>query len=170
MRRLQGFVVAICFVLLSVSRAEACGLAERLTFEGFSRVTHLSTSGMNLWVDVANDSCWRMVITEAEVDIYVEGSKRLTLTLRDRVVVPRKATSEVVVPIRITSHSMFSIVGIIGRIAAGNSQSITISYRLRAGTPLYKRTFEAEHEPVDVLLDQLDLTNSEVGILKQLLD
>ena len=113
MRVLRSFVVAVCFVLLSVVRADACtgGSEERLTFEGFKRVTHLSTSGMNLWVEVTNRSCWRMDVVEAEVDIYVEGAKRLTLSLRDRVEVPRKATTEVLIPIRITSHSMFSIVG-----------------------------------------------------------
>lgn len=164
-------MVAVCFVLLSLVRVEACGGAsERLTFEGFKRVTHLSTSGMNLWVEATNHSCWRMVVTEAEVDIYVEGSKRLTISLRDRVVVPRKATSEVLVPLRFTSHSMFSIVGIIGRIAMGNRDDITINYRLRGGTPLFKRTFAAENVPVDELLKQLDFPEDEIGILKSLLD
>jgi hypothetical protein len=111
-----------------------------------------------------------MILAEAEVDIYVEGEKRLTLSLRDRVVVPRKATSDVLIPIRITSHSMFSIVGIVGRIDSGNMSTITVSYRLRAGTPLFKRTLEAEHEPMEVLIDQLDLPASEIGILERLLD
>ncbi len=172
MKVLRGFIAAVCFVLLSVVRVDACtgGGEERLTFEGFKRVTHLSTSGMNLWVEVTNRSCWRMVVVEAEVDIYVEDAKRLTLSLRDRVEVPRKATTEVLIPIRITSHSMFSIVGIIGRIATGRREDITINYRLRAGTPLFKRTFAEEGVPVEVLLDELDMPESEIGILERLLD
>lgn len=170
MQRLRGVIVTVCFVLLFAARAEACEAKERIVFEGFERVTHLSTSGMNLWVEVTNRSCWRMVVAEAEVDIYVEGTKRLTLSLRDRVVVPRKSSDEVLVPIRITSHSLFSIVGIIGRIASGNRGDITISYTLRAGTPLFKRTFAEEAIPVDVLLSQLSLPDSEIGILKQLVD
>ena len=172
MRGLKTILLIVGFALLSLVRADACtaNMEERITFEGFKRVTHLSTSGMNLWVSVRNDSCWRMILAEAEVDIYVEGEKRLTLSLRDKVVVPRKATSDVLIPIRITSHSMFSIVGIVGRIASGNMATITVSYRLRAGTPLYNRTIEAEHEPMEVLIDQLDLPESEIGILKRLLD
>lgn len=159
-------------MLLSVVRVDAStrGVEERLTFEGFSRVTHLSTSGMNLWVKATNHSCWRMVLAEAEADIYVEGEKRLTISLRDKVVVPRKATSDVLVPIRITSYSLFSIVGIIGRIATGNRDAITVSYRLRAGTPLYKRTFAEEGVPIEVILEGLDLPESEIGVLKRLLD
>ena len=156
--------------LLSAVRVDACGVKERVAFEGFERVTHLSTSGMNLWVEVTNRGCWRMVVAEAEVDIFVDGTKRLTLSLRDRVVVPRKSTGEVLVPIRITSHSLFSIVGIIGRMAVGDRDDITISYTLRAGTPLFKRTFAEEGIPVSVLLSQLSMPDSEIGVLKQLLD
>lgn len=170
MQRLRGVIAVVCFVLLATIPAWACGGKERVTFEGFSRVTHLSTSGMNLWVEVANSSCWRMVVAEAEVDIFVEGTKRLTIALRDRVVAPRKATSEVLVPLRITSHSMFSLVSIIGRIAMGNREDITIDYSVRAGTPLFKRTLSQRGVPLDVLLQQLSLPDSEIGILKQLIN
>lgn len=170
MQRLRGVITVVCFVLLATIPARACGGRGRVTFEGFSRVTHLSTSGMNLWVEVANSSCWRMVVAEAEVDIFVGGTKRLTIALRDRVVAPRKATSEVLVPLRITSHSMFSLVSIIGRIAMGNREDITIDYSVRAGTPLFKRTLSQRGVPLDVLLQQLSLPDSEIGILKQLIN
>lgn len=170
MQRLRGVIAVVCFVLLATIPARACGGRGRVTFEGFSRVTHLSTSGMNLWVEVANSSCWRMVVAEAEVDIFVGGTKRLTIALRDRVVAPRKATSEVLVPLRITSHSMFSLVSIIGRIAMGNREDITIDYSVRAGTPLFKRTLSQSGVPLDVLLQQLSLPDSEIGILKQLIN
>ena len=170
MQRWQQIVLVAVVALLSAVRVEACGAKERIVFDGFERVTHLSTSGMNLWVEVTNHSCWRMVVAEARVDIYVEGAKRLTLSLRDRVVVPRKSSGEVLVPIRITSHSLFSIVGIVGRMAVGKRDDITISYTLRAGTPLFKRTLAEEGVPVDVLLERLSLPDSEIGILKQLMD
>lgn len=170
MQRLRGIIIALCFVLLSVAQVEACDATKRVTFEGFRRVTHLSTSGMNLWVEVANRSCWRMVIAEAEVDIFVEGTKRLTISLRDRVVAPRRSTSEVLIPIRITSHSMFSIVGIIGRIATGNREDITVDYRVRAGTPLFKRTISNRGVSVDMLLRELSLSDNEIGSLRQLIN
>ena len=170
MWRLRGVVVALCLVLCAVVRVEACGGRGRITFGGFERVTHLSTSGMNLWVSATNDSCWRMVVKEAEVDIFVEGQRRMTISLRDKVVLPRRSTSNILVPLRITSHSMFSIVGIVGRIAIGNSEDVTVNYSVRAGSPLFKRTIAAEGVPVDVLLEQLSMSDGEIGVLKQLLE
>ena len=170
MQRLRGVIAVVCFVLLAIVPAQACGGRERVTFDGFKRVTHMTTSGMNLWVKATNSSCWRMVVAEAEVDIYIAGTKRLTISLRDKVVVPRRATSEVLVPLRVTSHSMFSIVGIIGRIATGNRDDITIDYSVRAGSPLFKRTVTQRGVPRDVLFEQLSLPDSEIGILKQLIN
>ena len=172
MQRLKGFIIALCLTLFSFAPAEACKgkFAERITFGGFERVTHLSTSGMNLWIKVANANGRKLVVPEAEVDIYVDGVKRLTLSLREKVSVPRKATSDVLVPIRITSHSMFSMVSILGHIIMGESEDVTINYRMRAGTPLFKRTFEAENVPVKVLLAKMGLPTSELEILRSLLD
>lgn len=170
MQRLRGVIVVVCFVLLAVVRVEACEAKERIVFEGFERVTHLSTSGMNLWVELRNRSCWRMVVTEAQAEIFIDGKKRLTISLRDRVVVPRKATSKVVIPLRITSHSMFSMLSLVGRIAKGQREDVTINYSVRAGIPLFKRTFVVEGVPLDVLLKQMALPDSEIGILKQLMN
>lgn len=170
MQRLRGVIVALCFVLLAVVRAEACEIKERIVFEGFERVTHLSTSGMNLWVEVTNRSCWRMVVAEAQAEVLIDGKKRLTISLRDRVVVPRKSTSKVVIPLRITSHSMFSMLSLVGRIAKGQREDVTINYSVRAGIPIFKRTIKEESVPLDVLLKQMALPDSEIGVLKQLMD
>ena len=170
MQRLRGVIVAVCFVLLSAVRAEACEAKERIVFEGFERVTHLSTSGMNLWVELTNRSCWRMVVAEAQVEVLIDGKKRLTISLKDRVVVPGKATSTVAVPLRITSHSMFSMLSLVGRIAKGQREDVTINYSVRAGIPLFKRSFVEHSVPLDVLMEQLALPDSEIGILKQLMD
>jgi hypothetical protein len=170
LKGLCRILIIVVVLSLACHTAEAKGHIPGVSVEGVERVTHLSTSGMNLWVEVANSSCWRMVVAEAEVDIFVGGTKRLTIALRDRVVVPRRATSEVLVPLRITSHSMFSLVSIIGRIAMGNREDITIDYSVRAGTPLFKRTLSQRGVPLDVLLQQLSLPDSEIGILKQLIN
>jgi hypothetical protein len=65
---------------------------------------------------------------------------------------------------------MFSVVSILGHVIMGEGEDVTINYRMRAGTPLFKRTFEAENVPVKVLLAKLGLPTSELEILKSLLD
>jgi hypothetical protein len=52
----------------------------------------------------------------------------------------------------------------------GNREDITIDYSVRAGTPLFKRTLSQRGVPLDVLLQQLSLPDSEIGILKQLIN
>lgn len=144
-------------------------MAQRIEFRGFERVTHLSTSGANLWVEVENRGCWRMVVKEAEVDILVDGTPRLTLALRDKVVVPRKSSSEVLVPLRFRSRSMLSFAGLVARIALGDREDITINYRIKAGTPLFKRRFEQEGVPLNQLMQLLSLHDGEIESLNMLL-
>ena len=110
-----------------------------------------------------------MVVKEAEVDILVDGTPRLTLALRDKVVVPRKSSSEVLVPLRFRSRSMLSFAGLVARIALGDREDITINYRIKAGTPLFKRRFEQEGVPLNQLMQLLSLHDGEIESLNMLL-
>ena len=164
---MKGLRYAILLIMLLISAPRS--VAQRIEFSGFERVTHLSTSGANLWVEVENRGCWRMVVKEAEVDILVDGTPRLTLALRDKVVVPRKSSSEVLVPLRFRSRSMLSFAGLVARIALGNREDITINYRIKAGTPLFKRRFEKEGVPLNQLMQLLSLHDGEIESLNMLL-
>ena len=164
---MKGLRYAILLIMLLISAPRS--VAQRIEFRGFERVTHLSTSGANLWVEVENRGCWRMVVKEAEVDILVDGTPRLTLALRDKVVVPRKSSSEVFVPLRFRSRSMLSFAGLVARIALGDREDITINYRIKAGTPLFKRRFEQEGVPLNQLMQLLSLHDGEIESLNMLL-
>ena len=164
---MKGLRYAILLIMLLISAPRS--VAQRIEFRGFERVTHLSTSGANLWVEVENRGCWRMVVKEAEVDILVDGTPRLTLALRDKVVVPRKSSSEVLVPLRFRSRSMLSFAGLVARIALGDREDITINYRIKAGTPLFKRRFEQEGVPLNQLMQLVSLHDGEIESLNMLL-
>ena len=164
---MRGLRYAILLALLLISTPRS--VAQKLEFRGFERVTHLSTSGANLWVEVENSGCWRMVVKEGEVDILVNGTPRLTLSLRDRVVVPRKSNTEELVPLRFTSRSMLSFAGLVARIALGDREDITINYRIKAGTPLFKRTFAQEGVPLNSVLQLLALPEREIESLNMLM-
>ena len=164
---MKGLRYAILLIMLLISAPRS--VAQRIEFRGFERVTHLSTSGANLWVEVENRGCWRMVVKEAEVDILVDGTPRLTLALRDKVVVPSKSSSEILVPLRFRSRSMLSFAGLVARIALGDREDITINYRIKAGTPLFKRRFEQEGVPLNQLMQLLSLHDGEIESLNMLL-
>ncbi|MBR4045292.1 MAG: hypothetical protein IKK05_00110 [Alistipes sp.] len=164
MRGARLYILLIGLMLLCSSRC----MAQRVEFKGFERITHLSTSGANLWVEVENRGCWRMVVKEAEVDILVGDKPRLTLSLRDRVVVPRKSRSEVLVPLRFTSRSMLSFVGLVARMAFGDRDDITVNYRIKAGTPIFKRRFEEQGIPLNRLLELMDMSEGEIDVLNEM--
>ncbi|MBR4844691.1 MAG: hypothetical protein IKV06_07255 [Alistipes sp.] len=159
------YAILLITLLLTAPRS----MAQSVELKGFERVTHLSTSGANLWVEVENSGCWRMVVKEAEVDILVKGTPRLTITLRDRVVVPRKSCSEVLIPLRFTSRSMFSFAGLIARMAIGDRDDITVNYRIKAGTPIFKRKFAESGVPLNRLLGLIALPDKEIESLNMLM-
>ena len=159
------YVIVVIALLCAFDGAVAspCGksfeqrLREAVTIEGISRVTHLSTSGMNLWVDIRNDSSSRLVVKRAEIDILVGGGLRATISLRDRVVVERRSSGEVLIPLRFRSKSSFALGALLRAIVEGRTEDITIAYRLRGGTMLFRRTIERGEVSIRELIDEMGL-------------
>ena len=86
---------------------------ERVEVEAISRVTHLSTSGANLWVEVRNDSGARLVIKSGELDILVDGEVRATIALRDKVVIRSRSYDEVLLPLRFRSRNTLALASLL---------------------------------------------------------
>lgn len=86
---------------------------ERVEVEAISRITHLSTSGANLWVVVRNDSGARLVIKSGELDILVDGEVRATIALRDKVVIRRRSHDEVLLPLRFRSRNTLALASLL---------------------------------------------------------
>lgn len=145
-------------------------LREAVTIEGISRVTHLSTSGMNLWVDIRNDSSSRLVVKRAEIDILVGGGLRATISLRDRVVVERRSSGEVLIPLRFRSKSSFVLGALLRAIVEGRTEDITIAYRLRGGTMLFRRTIERGEVSIRELIDEMGLARDILSELARLVN
>ncbi len=145
-------VVMVAALLSMTSRAEAQPWVKKLHFEEFSKVSHLSTSGMNLWVVLDNESAYRYEIKSCEVDIFVEGSLLATISLRDKVVIPRRAKSEILLPLRFKSRSSFALGRLLWRVIDGRGDDITLSYRMRAGLRLIKRNITTENIALSDLL------------------
>lgn len=153
------YVIVVIALLCAFDGAVAspCGrsieqrLREAVTIEGISRVTHLSTSGMNLWVDIRNDSSSRLVVKRAEVDIFVDGHLRATISLRDRVVIGRRSSGEVLIPLRFRSKSSFALGLLLRSMVERRTEDITIAYRIRGGTMLFRRTIERSVVGIDKL-------------------
>lgn len=156
MVRLARLLAVVALLLsCSVARVEACKpmverVLQRVEVVGVTDITHLSTSGMNLYIEVDNSSLHRLVVKEGEVDILSKGEVIATISLRDRVEVRGRRTSEVLVPLRFRARSSFVLGSLLKRLAS--EEDLRLSYRIRGGTGLFKRTLAAEDVSAGELL------------------
>lgn len=155
MGRLLRYLLLVGALLLgSVVHSEAQVLPKKVRFEGFAKVSHISTSGMNLWVTIDNASIWRYEIKRCEVDISIDGHHVATISLRDKVVIPRRQCGDILLPLRFESRSSFALGRLLWRILNGESDKITLSYRMRAGLRLLGRNYEGSDIRLSDIIDQ----------------
>ena len=154
--RLARLLVTVALVLSCFgARAVACKpmmerMLQRVELMGVVDATHLSTSGMNLYVEVDNRTLHRLVVKEGEIDILSKGEVIATVSLRDRVVIKGRRTSTVLVPLRVKARSSFVLGNLLKRLAS--EEDMRLNYRIRGGTGMYKRTLAAEDITVGELL------------------
>ena len=137
--------------------------------EGITRVTHLSTSGANIYVELNNTTKRRLVIKSGEVEIMVDGNPRLTISLREKIIIPKGHSDELLLPLRFRSSSTMTLGTIIRRLVTGNYPNITVSYRMRAGTRLFRKTFSEENIAISEFFDTFAISKSTVSELDEFL-
>ncbi|MBO5833056.1 MAG: hypothetical protein J6Q95_07160 [Alistipes sp.] len=134
----RSISLVIAAMLLLITGVEAKG--GDVVVEGVTRVTHLSSSGANLWLRVHNDRASRVVLKRAVVEVAVDGVPQVELSLREKVVVRGRRTEDVLVPLRFESRRTLSFLRLLRKALDGSGEGITISYELRGGTLLFRRT------------------------------
>ena len=150
------FIVVVALVVGHASSWACKPIAQRISegvrIVGVSDVTHLSTSGMNLYLDVDNATGHRLVISAAEVDITTGDEVLATILLRDKVVVKRKQCSTILVPLRFRARSTFVLGRLLVRMLQQES-GMSLSYRVRGGVGCLRRTIKAEDVAVGRLFE-----------------
>lgn len=165
LRRISLIVVAL---FLFVTGVEAKG--RDVVVEGVSRVTHISSSGMNLWLDVRNERCSRLVLKRGEVEIKVDGRTRVVVSLRDKVVVCGRSSEEVLIPLRFKSRTTFALGSILRKVITKDMEDITISYEVRGGTMLFRRTLRGEDVVLRDVVESLGISERVLTQLEHYID
>ena len=173
MRLLRKVVVVLLMLVAGNATAEACKPLSQRISEGVNlvcveEVTHLSTSGVNLYLEIDNATCHRLVISEAEVDVVAKGEVLATISLRDKVVVRGRRTSTILVPLRFKARSSFVFVRLLQRALEPDSD-ITLNYRIKGGTALFRRRFKAEGVAIEELLRVSQFSANALGELEAML-
>lgn len=155
----RNMVVVVVLLVAALDGAVACRperIVERIHFESVADVTHLSTSGANLYLVLQNDNCHRIVVSDAEFDIVSHGEVIATISLRDKVVLRRRSVGEVLVPLRFKSRSSFVLGRLVVRMLDPTS-NLTIDYRLRGGVGPFRTTVAEEGVPIGEFLDSFGI-------------
>lgn len=159
---LVALLVTVC-----VSYASPCHRAERrVTCEGVAGVTHLSSSGMNLWLKISNETTHRLTISRGEVDILINDQVVATISLRERVRIPRRSRGEVLLPLRFQSYGHLAAWQILRQVLRGDDKAIAISYNVRGGAGLIRRTFSAENIAISEFFDTFAINREFIGTLE----
>ena len=166
MRAFRGILIVACAIIMLSTTAVA---QRTVAFEGVSRVTHLSTSGVNLWVDVALD-CGTVVVKSGQVVVMSEGCELVTISLRDKVVVRGHRRSEVLIPLRFKARSSLVLNTLLRRIVEGDTEGLVLDYDIRAGGRVFKRRLKGEGAALDDVMASLGITHEMIRELQQYID
>ena len=167
------YIIAIAVaMLLFALTAEGKVYREKVAINSLTRVSHIASTGMNIWVEVTNKSCCRLVIKSATIEVKVDSLERLEITLRDKVVIPRRSNKEICLPIRLKGRSnpLFIFTRLLEEVAMGDRANITIDYDIRAGNSLIKRRFSDEDVALETLLESLDPIKGQIESITNLVN
>lgn len=162
------YIVMLFVLLFSVNRAHA-DILDNFHVERFVAVTHLSSSGVNIWVDVRNDWRHTLVIKKGKVDIMMHGKKVASIELRAKIVVPKRSTTRILLPLRFDSQNILSFPMILRNLADKGGLGTTIDYRVRAGLKAIKLTFSEKNVAVSEILNNFALSNDSLKELIELI-
>lgn len=162
------YIVMLFVLLFSVNRAHA-DILDNFHVERFVAVTHLSSSGVNIWVDVRNDWRHTLVIKKGKVDIMMHGKKVASIELRAKIVVPKRSTTRILLPLRFDSQNTLSFPMILRNLVDKGGLGTTIDYRVRAGLKAIKLTFSEKNVAVSEILNNFALSNDSLKELVELI-
>lgn len=162
------YLTVLCIALFTFNTARA-DILDKFHLERFITVTHMSTSGMNLWVEIRSDWAHTLVIKKGFVDIMMHGEKVATIELRDKVVVPRRSTTKVLIPLRFTMRNTFTLQRVLRHLIEDGGLNTTLTYRVRAGLKVLKMNFSDKNVAVSEILDNFALSNETLRELLKLI-
>jgi uncharacterized protein (UPF0303 family) len=104
------------------------------------------------------------------VEIKVDGRTRVVVSLRDKVVVRGRSSEEVLIPLRFKSRTTFALGSILRKVITKDMEDITISYEVRGGTMLFRRTLRGEDVVLRDVVESLGISERVLTQLEHYID
>lgn len=163
MKRFFKYII-IVLVALSTLGLESCSIQrkvsqpkEKLQILSLDKVKGNLKEGIKATITVENNTAFNLQVTEATAFLMYNGKKIGRVALNGAVALPRRATTQVVAPLRITLSGPLASISAINNFRKGNFTGFTIDISATIATRCKKRTFEKKGITFDELAQQFNI-------------
>lgn len=163
MKRFFKYII-IAFVALSTLGLESCSIQrkasqpkEKLQILSLDKVKGNLKEGIKATITVENNTAFNLQVTEATAFLMYNGKKIGRVALNGTVALPRRATTQVVAPLRITLSGPLASISAINNFRKGNFTGFTIDVNATVATRCKKRTIERKGLTFDELAQQFNI-------------
>ena len=122
---------------------------EKFKIVSVDKVTGSLTEGWNITLTVTNNTTYNLRFTEAFAMLKNGGNKCANVTLNGEVTLPRRATSQVVVPLKVTIAKSLASLAVLGKLNRGDYSGLTVDYSLTSVIMGSKYKLEGVDEPLE---------------------
>lgn len=148
-------------VLLAIASLVASGCSierdinkrdtEKVQFISFDKVRGGFKEGFRVTITATNNTICNIRLTEATANLMHNGKKIGVVSLKEEVVLPRRRTSQIEIPVRLTLANARTALSLLGGLKGGNLPNFTVDLSITAKTALLKRTLEKRDIPLNEL-------------------
>ena len=121
------------------------------------KVSGSLSEGWSLTLTVANNTASNVRIANTTAFIRDNGRKIGRLVVDEEIIFPRRRTSQIKVPVRITLSNPIAALGFLNKVRKGDFSGITVDYSIEVSTFVSHRTFERENVSLEELAQQFNL-------------
>jgi hypothetical protein len=130
---------------------------EKFKIISIDKVAGSFTEGLNLTLTIANNTAYNLRFTEGFAMLKNSGSKCAGVTLNCEVALPRRATTQVVVPLKVTIAKSLAALSVLGKLNRGDYSGLTIDYSITSVVIGSKYKIEGKDEPLEEFAKQFNL-------------
>ena len=134
-----------------------------------NRVVRCTSAGMNLYVRIGNTSSYNVILKSCTAVIRCGGEELMQIELRERAVIPKRSTSEVLLPLRFRADNSMSIAVLLRRILQGRIDDMTVTMTAKCRASIISKTFSMQNVAMSEILDNFGVTIDNVKRLSELL-
>lgn len=163
MKRFFNYII-IAIVALSTLGLGSCTIQrkasqpkEKLQIVSLDKVKGNLKEGIKATITVENNTAFNLQVSEASAFVMYNGKKIGRIALNGAVALPRRSTTQVVVPLRITLSGPLASISAINNFRKGNFTGFTVDVNATIATRCKKRTFEKKGITFDELAQQFNI-------------